>query len=626
MEFPPACISTPKSFVMKVFLASLLLFLALPLCAQTGAVKGTLTDRESAEPVVFATVKLLRNDSLIMGVTSDVDGIYAFNAVMPGTYTLKITSIDYRELVVQQLVVKAGAVTVHNAKLEMSQILLEEIVIRGARQDVAPVQMLGSIPSVGSYSQSAEPQNTESYDYFAENTFVAVTNRPLSTFGIDVDKASYSNVRRFINDGELPPVDAVRIEELINYFPYEYGEPTGRDPFAVQTAVVDCPWNNQHRLVHIGMQGQKIDVQQLPANNLVFLIDVSGSMQAPDKLDLLKSALYMLVEQLRPEDKVSIVVYAGASGLVLPATPGSNKQAILEAIEALQAGGSTAGGAGIELAYKVAQEQFIIGNNRVILATDGDFNVGITDEGALVRLIEQKRQSGIFLSVLGFGTGNLQDSKMEKLADNGNGNYSYIDNLLEAKKVMVSEMGGTLLTIAKDVKLQLEFNPAQVKGYRLIGYENRLLADEDFNNDAKDAGDLGAGHSVTAIYEIIPAGSGETVPGVDELKYQKQKQKAGPQDELLTLKLRYKLPQSAQSKLLTHIVKPDLQPLDQASADCRFSIAVAEFGMLLRESGFKGTSSFAHVLELAQSAKGSDVNGYRAEFIELVKAASGINP
>lgn len=615
---------------MKTFLTLLLLFAAAPVFSQTGTLKGTVLDLTTGEPLPFAKVIVTNNgDSTIAGMISDMDGQYVFKSLLPGTYTLKVTSMDFSDVQLPNIVVKAGGFTLQDVKMEPNLIEMQEIVISTERivpqqLSTAPVSAAPSIVIRGSRGE-LEQQTTESYEFFAENAFVSVRHKPLSTFGIDVDKASYSNVRRFINQGSLPPVDAVRIEELVNYFPYAYEQPKGNDPFSVQTSVVACPWNAGHRLVHIGIQGQQIAPNQLPANNLVFLIDVSGSMHDPEKLDLLKSSLYLLVEQLRPEDKVSIVVYAGASGLVLPATSGSDKKTITDAIERLTAGGSTAGGAGIELAYKVAQEQLVVGNNRVILATDGDFNVGITGEGELVRLIEEKRKSGISLSVLGFGMGNLQDSKMEKLADNGNGNYAYIDNILEAKKVLVTEMGGTLLTIAKDVKLQLEFNPAHVKGYRLIGYENRLLSDEDFNNDVKDAGDLGAGHSVTAIYEIIPAGSNEAVPGVDELKYQKSKQKAGADDELLTLKLRYKSPESSKSQLLTHIVKPEPVPLADASADCRFSIAVAEFGMLLRNSEFKGTASFEHVKELAQGAKGSDANGYRAEFIGLVEAAARLH-
>ena len=372
---------------------------------------------------------------------------------------------------------------------------------------------------------------------------------PLSTFSIDVDTASYSNVRRFLNDGSLPPKDAVRIEELVNYFEYDYPQPVGDVPFSVNTEVAACPWNKQHKIVQIGLQGKKVSLDNVPPSNLVFLLDVSGSMNSPDKLPLLKQGLKTMVNQLSNKDRVAIVVYAGASGLALPSTLADDKQKINEALDNLEAGGSTNGGQGIRLAYQVAQDNFITnGNNRVILATDGDFNVGLTGDNELVSMIEQKRQSNIFLSVLGFGSGNLNDSMMEKLADKGNGNYAYIDSNEEARKALGNQVAGTLYTIAKDVKIQIEFNPAKVAGYRLIGYENRLLADKDFNDDKKDAGEIGAGHTVTALYEVVPAGQKVENPGVDDLRYSKVE----PSDtnfnaELLTVKLRYKEPDGDQS-------------------------------------------------------------------------------
>lgn len=478
----------------------------------------------------------------------------------------------------------------------------------------APVQCSGAGFAVG----APVMENTEQYDAIVEGGFKASLDQPLSTFSIDVDRASYANVRRFLNDGQLPPPDAVRIEELINYFSYDYPAPDGVDPFSVNMELAACPWNAEHQLVLIGLQGQKIATENLPPNNLTFLLDVSGSMNSSDKLPLLKAAMRLLVDQLRPQDRVSIVVYAGAAGIVLE--PTANKSAILAAIEKLDAGGSTAGGAGIELAYKTAQEAFIDGgNNRVVLATDGDFNVGVSSDEGLVKLIEEKRESGIFLSVLGFGTGNLKDSKMEKLANKGNGNYAYIDDVLEAKKVLVTEMGGTLVTIAKDVKIQVEFNPAEVKSYRLVGYENRMLNKEDFADDTKDAGELGAGHTVTALYELVPATSTETVPAVGELKYQTNA--LNPSDELMTVKLRYKAPDGDTSKLLSHAVKST--GIQKApSQNLRFAAAVAEFGQLLRDSEHKGTSSYASVLKRAREAKGVDLEGYRAEFIRLVEKAA----
>ncbi|MCF7816965.1 MAG: von Willebrand factor type A domain-containing protein [Kiritimatiellales bacterium] len=478
-----------------------------------------------------------------------------------------------------------------------------------------------SMPEViffGSKSKAPAEFNTEQYSRIVDNAFKLALDNPLSTFSIDVDRAAYANVRRFLNDNQLPPPDAVRIEEMVNYFKYDYPQPKNADPFAVSMELAACPWNTEHQLALVGLQGLEVETKNLPPNNLVFLLDVSGSMNQPDKLPLLKSAMRLLVEQLRPQDRVSIVVYAGAAGLVLE--PTSDKSCILEAIEWLSAGGSTAGGAGIELAYKAAQQGFIKdGNNRVILATDGDFNVGTSSDGALVRLIEEKRETGIFLTVLGFGTGNYKDSKMEQLADKGNGNYAYIDDILEAKKVLVTEMGGTLVTIAKDVKIQIEFNPAQVKAYRLIGYENRLLAKEDFDDDKKDAGELGAGHTVTALYELIPVGSDEEVPEAGNLKYQTTELRKS--DELMTVKLRYKQPDGDESKLITQFIKAaDFQPLE-TSDNLKFAGAVAEFGLLLRNSEYKGDAGYNAVLDQARESRGTDAEGYRAEFIRLVEKA-----
>lgn len=472
-----------------------------------------------------------------------------------------------------------------------------------------------------------EPQgghNTETYDRIDENKFHSAVKDPLSTFSIDVDTASYSNVRRFLNRGQLPPRGAVRVEELINYFTYNYSQPEAGKPFSVTTEVAGCPWDPKHQLVHIGIQGRKISNENVPSRNLVFLLDVSGSMQSAHKLPLLKSAISLLVENLREEDSVAIVVYAGASGLVLPSTSGAQRERIHSAIDRLRAGGSTNGGAGIQLAYQVAQENFIKdGINRVILATDGDFNVGTTSQSELTRLIEKKRESGVFLTVLGFGMGNYKDSTMEKLADKGNGNYAYIDSLREAQKVLVKEAGATLVTIAKDVKIQVEFNPAQVQAYRLVGYENRMLQAQDFNDDKKDAGEIGAGHSVTAIYEIIPPGVDWDQPGIDDLKYQKAP-KANPEtpgDELLTLKLRYKQPDGDKSSKLVFPVKKSNAFFSDASENFRFSAAVAAFGMMLRDSSHGGTLTLEGVQEIAQTSCGEDTEEYRKEFLRLVQGA-----
>jgi Ca-activated chloride channel family protein len=478
--------------------------------------------------------------------------------------------------------------------------------------------------AAGDVAPPEEPER-EGYDAIRENAFLAVRDQPLSTFSIDVDTASYANVRRFVDESRLPPKDAVRIEELINYFPYRYPDPKGDVPFSVNTEVSVAPWNPAHRLLRIGLQGRRMDTASLPPNNLVFLIDVSGSMNEPDKLPLLKAAFKLLALNLRPQDRVSIVVYAGAAGVVLPTTPGSEKGAILAALDRLEAGGSTAGGAGIRLAYDIARQSFLKGgNNRVILATDGDFNVGASSDGEMVELIEQERKSGVFLTVLGFGRGNYQDAKMQKLADAGNGNHAYVDGLLEAKKVLVSEMGATLFTIAKDVKLQLEFNPTRVKAYRLIGYENRLLRNRDFNDDTKDAGELGAGHSVTALYEIVPADSKEEVSGVDPLKYQTAAvSAAADSDELLTVKLRYKAPNGDQSKLISEPVRDEHRALADTSPDFRFAASVAEFGLLLRDSEHKGKASWDDVAELARTAvrQQADAEGYREDFVKLVEKA-----
>ncbi|MBN3890518.1 MAG: VWA domain-containing protein [Nostoc sp. JL31] len=498
------------------------------------------------------------------------------------------------------------------------------------RANMPKLQTRASIGRVAPEPQIGSRFNTENYNRIEDNPFHRVGNDPLSTFSIDVDTASYSNVRRFITQGELPPKDAVRIEELINYFTYNYPQPKGDRPFSVTTEVAAAPWNSQHKLVQVGLQGKRLESKTLPPSNLVFLIDVSGSMDDPNKLPLVQQSLKLLVNQLRPEDRVSLVVYAGNAGLVLPATAGSQKSTILAAIDRLKAGGSTAGGQGIELAYKIAKESFLkSGNNRVILATDGDFNVGVSSDGELTRLIEQKREQGIFLTVLGFGTGNYKDGKMEQLADKGNGNYAYIDTLLEAKKVLVNDLRGTLFTIAKDVKIQVEFNPAKVQAYRLIGYENRLLQNQDFNDDKKDAGDIGAGHSVTALYEIIPTGTKSDVklPEIDPLRYQRSGETVSNAagNELMQVKLRYKLPQDSTSQLITQTIQDNDLRADQIpSTNLRFAAAVATFGMVLRDSEYKGDASYDLVMKLATQGKGEDQEGYRGEFIRLVEQSRGL--
>lgn len=533
---------------------------------------------------------------------------------------------------------KIGDRTKISIMLEEDITALNEIVVTGygAKKEMVSDSYSTAVPAPASYNGKHSFQrynnsfNTEGYAGIEENGFKNVKNNPLSTFSIDVDNASYSNIRRFINSGVLPPPEAVRIEEMINYFKYDYPEPEGQHPFSVFTELAGCPWNTNHQLLLVGLRGKSIDKSSLPSSNLVFLIDVSGSMNVSNKLPLLKSAFGLLVNELRPQDRVAIVVYAGAAGLVLESTPGNRKEVIMNAINNLEAGGSTAGGAGLKLAYSVASKNFVRGgNNRIILATDGDFNVGESSNGGMERLVEENRDRGIFMTVLGFGMGNIKDDKMEIIADKGNGNYSYIDNLQEARKILVREFGGTLFTIAKDVKFQIEFNPTKVKSYRLIGYENRLLNDEDFNDDRKDAGEMGSGHNVTALYELVPAGSEEITPSVDPLKYQGEVRSRvsaenNYHNEYLTIKIRYKKPDGLTSMLMEKPVRNYVNDLEDASENLRFAAAVSEFGMILRNSEFKGSSSLAEASKLARSARGEDEEGYRSEFVRLIDTVKGL--
>lgn len=622
------------------------------------SIYGKLTDKSSSEEIPFANIILYKNDTVKVAVaTTDMVGNFCMKTISAGTYKIKAVYVGYTPTTIPKVVVTNIKATQVNINLSVGEgIRLDELeivsyvepLITGDVKSTGTVTREESqhmaiknvnrvaVTTAGVYKKTkdgykirggratiTQEYNTEEYGRIYDNEFKDSKKDPLSTFSIDVDKASYSNVRRFITQNQLPQPDAVRIEEMINYFSYNYPKPTNNQPFSITTEYTDCPWNKNHQLIHIGLQGKEIAMDNLPANNLVFLLDVSGSMNSEDKLPLLKSGLRLLVEQMRPQDKVSIVVYAGAAGVVLPATSVDDKDRIYDALEKLEAGGSTAGGEGILLAYKTAKDNFMSkGNNRIILATDGDFNVGVSSDGELTRLIEKQREDGVFLSVLGFGSGNYKDSKMEQLADKGNGNYAYIDNILEAKKVLVKEMGGTLLTIAKDVKLQIEFNPAKVKAYRLVGYENRLLNNEDFNDDKKDAGELGAGHTVTAIYEIIPAGSTELVASIDNLKYQQvANHPSSESNEVMTIKFRYKEPKESTSQLISHIVLDKKTPFSAATENCKFSCAVAEFGMLLRDSKFKGDSNFKRIIALAKESKGKDDEGYRAEFIRLVEMA-----
>jgi Ca-activated chloride channel family protein len=523
---------------------------------------------------------------------------------------------------------RGASTTDREAQLKTSNAPSPAVAPEAAEAAPAAMSAPPAAPGMGTIGRFADEDGArgERYDGVEESPYLEAARVPLSTFSIDVDTASYSNVRRFISDGSLPPRDAVRVEELINYFSYDYPQPVGDAPFAVAAEVAECPWNPRHRLLHIGVQGRRMASEDLPPCNLVFLVDVSGSMGSNDKLPLLKQSLAVLVERLTARDRVAIVTYAGSSGLALPSTSGDSKREILDAVERLQAGGSTNGEGGIRLAYQIAEQHFSRGGiNRVILATDGDFNVGVSSDQDLVRLVEEKRRTGVFLTVLGFGTGNLNDSAMEKLADKGNGNYAYIDGIDEGRKVLGSEIGATLVTIAKDVKVQVEFNPAQVAAYRLVGYENRALADRDFNDDSKDAGEIGAGHSVTALYEIVPYGqASEAATGVDPLRYQRPATRAGSSRELMTVKLRYKEPDGEASKLVSMSVVDRGASLESASESFRFSSAVAAFGLLLRGSQHKGSADFGAVLDLARSSLGADLDGHRAEFVSLVERARGL--
>jgi Ca-activated chloride channel homolog len=599
--------------------------------SRTATIRGVVVDASGAV-APGALVRLSRPQVPDRTAQTDASGEFIFRLVAPGRYTVS-GSFAAASTESRQVEVASGGV----ARLVLTLPVAVPVSLPAppAEQQrprpsgrMAEWQLDQAQAGVPEFSGVAamilrRPFNTETYDPIADNQWHQTAHVPLSTFSADVDTASYSNVRRYLNLGQAPPRDAVRIEELINYFPFDYPEPQDGRPFSATTAIGECPWNPAHRLALVGLQARRIDARHIPPRNLVFLIDVSGSMDEERKLPLVKASLAMLAPNLTDKDRVAIVVYAGSEGLVLPSTVGSDTAAILGALHALEAGGSTNGGAGIQLAYTVAQEHFIQGGvNRVILATDGDFNVGVTSQGALLRLIEERRKSGIALSVLGYGMGNLKDSTMVKLADAGNGNYAYIDSLSEAQKVLVEQAGGTLVTVAKDVKLQVEFNPREVGAYRLIGYEKRLLEAQDFNNDKKDAGEIGAGHSVTALYELAPPG--EEIPGgsVDGLKYQTSETSAAArQGEAMTVKIRYKAPNGDVSSLMT-------TPVGDRTAFAPalgFAAAVAEFGMLLRDSDLKGSSSFAAARALAQRFKGDDAYGHRAEFIRLIGAAERIS-
>lgn len=631
----------------------LCMLVSIQAMAQSGGIAGKVIDNNK-EPLIGVFVEVSQGNVIKGRVTTNAEGNYIVKPLSPGRYDVTMKMPTYKTHKVTGVIVSPNRNTMLNTTLQLDKKELKEVsviaykvpLIDADERKVITAEEIEKMPTrntnsvINSKALSA-PQGTvaatpiymnpskESYKKEKDNDFMNVCANPLSTMSVDVDRASYSNIRRFINEGQTPPADAVRIEEMINYFDYNYPQPEGDKPLAIVTELTDCPWKPQHKLLHIGMQARTIATDNLPPSNLVFLIDVSGSMGSHNKLPLVKASLKMLTEKLRPQDKISIVVYAGSAGLVLPATSGNQKRVITGALDRLSAGGSTAGGEGIKLAYSVAMENYIRGgNNRVILATDGDFNVGVSGDNELEELVTKEREKGIYLTCLGYGMGNYKDSKMEVMADKGNGNYAYIDSEQEAEKTLAREFGGTIFTLAKDVKAQIEFNPAYVQSYRLVGYENRLLNEEDFTDDKKDAGDMGSGHSVTIIYEIIPAGiQSNDVRKVTPLKYQQRGAYPSVLDynkgeEFATIKFRYKKPNGNTSKEITHIINNSTARLQQASENVRFAASVAMFGMLLKNSPYKGSSNYNKVLALANNSMRYDQEGYRAEFVGLVKKVS----
>ena len=628
---------------MKPTFYLIILFLSLAgfKISNNRTISGTVYGSDDRQPLAGVVV---RTENTAIQTTTDAKGHYNIS-IPEGTSALIFSWIGY-----ETQKVKIGQKRNLDIWLKPSNISLNEVSVVGY-QSHKKYTTTGAVATISNspvnsalqgrvagmaiyrhdgntydqYTNSYIDQNSESYKGIKENNFFDAANTPLSTFAVDVDAASYSNVRRMINSGNLPDKDAVRIEEMINYFQYDLRGPDNQDPVAIHTELSSAPWNAQHRLLRIGLKAKSIKTASLPPSNLVFLIDVSGSMEGANRLPLVKSAMKLLVDQLRDIDHVAIVTYAGAAGLKLASTPGSQKMKIKDAIETLEAGGSTAGGAGIKLAYSVARNNYIKqGNNRIVLATDGDFNVGASSDEDMEMLITKERQSGISLSVFGFGMGNIKDSKMELLADKGHGNYAYIDQISEARKAMVTEFGGTFFTVAKDVKIQVEFNPAKVQAYRLLGYENRLLQKEDFNNDSKLGGDMGVGHTITALYEIIPTGIKDSyATSVDPLRYQKNKTRTveNNSSELATVKFRYKNPDSQKSKMQLTVINDTPLSLTRTSDDFRFASAVAEFGMLLRDSEYKQHSDYISLINRAKKAKGTDDEGYRAEFIRLAESA-----
>ncbi len=640
----------------------LLLFLLISLghSTQQGASISGMVTSNSGEPLLSATVALYKNGVLLTGTLTDLNGKFQLLNLDTGTYQIEVAyvgmqtsrmdNIHLSEQEHKSILIKLNegitleTITVTDYCIPLLQHNFDRSnattgSIRGSRSHatnyyIDGIRITGANPPEHInypnrvYPSPSSPSHTEDYDAIQENRFRRTRDEPLSTFSMDVDAASYTNIRRYLRNGHLPPKDAVRIEEMINYFEYDYPQPLGTDPVSITDQIGPCPWNTAHYLLQIGLASQKIDVDSLPPANLVFLIDVSGSMNTWNKLPLLKKAFRLLAQQIRFIDQVSIVVYAGAAGLVLPPTTGRQKELILAAIDRLESGGSTAGGAGLKLAYQTARNNFIgQGNNRVILATDGDFNVGLSSDAEMVRLIEKERESGVFLSVLCFGAGNYKDNKMQKLADAGNGNHFYIDQVEEAKRVFVQEFGSTLFTIAKDVKLQVEFNPSQVEGYRLIGYENRLLNHEDFDDDQKDAGDMGAGHTVTALYEIIPAGltNDPSLAQTSKLRYQwRTPNTRSLMLEMATVKFRYKHPNQKTSQLFTHTIQPGIKPTQGVNQDFQWATIVSGFGLLLRDSEWKGHLTYTMLREYIAKSNIPKSDPFRNELLELIDLAATI--
>ncbi|MCB9448351.1 MAG: von Willebrand factor type A domain-containing protein [Flavobacteriales bacterium] len=627
---------------MKTFVTFCLLIVSLATYSQSNyRLKGKVYDKATGDEVIGAVVLVTDTTGTETSTLSDVGGMFAINLKHQGPFRIRVSFIGYKQIDIEGVMLTAVKTKELEISLEEESVQLDAVCITVEKKPLAKQCVSVCYSTVAgvsgrrrragkdksqAYGYSYQPPaglpvNTESYSKIRDNKFQSVQSDPLSTFSIDVDNASYSNVRRMINHGEKPDPDAGRIEEMINYFPYDYPMPEDGSPFSITTEYGACPWDEDHHLLRVGIQATRKLEKDNMNSNLVFLVDVSGSMNDPDKLPLVVRSLQLLTDQLKNNDRVAIVVYAGAAGVVLPSTPARKKEQIMDALNQLSAGGSTAGGEGIEMAYEIASQNFIKnGNNRVILATDGDFNVGVSSTDELTKLIEKKRDKGIYLTICGYGMGNYKDDRMEAISNAGNGNYFYIDNFNEARKVFSTDVLANLYTVAKDVKIQVEFNPANVQSYRLIGYVNRLLEDEDFNDDTKDAGEVGAGHRVTALYEIVPAGSkskaGKNL--VDSLKYQRTSDVSVFGNEIATLKLRYKKPDENESRLLVHPVSSDPAV---ASQDYTFSVAVAAFGMLLRDSKDKGKLTYDDVLRMAKEGKGKDDEGYRAEFISMVKMA-----